>query len=431
MKSTLLLLLSILIMPLFVYAHPIDEIDGIKTYDQKQIITVKSDKIILNIDLTFYALDKTRIWDSIDTNKDRLITSEEQLIWMKKGRQSSWLVFENIKSEFVPSALTFPEYYDFFSVKPAKVIIVFESKHFIKPPTHIEYFYKGKDKVLSQIDIKVEGSDQIAIETIKKRTSNSLYISLKKGTGMSSAVPGIKATDAVSSFLNTYIKSENVSFNLQVYALFTALILGAIHALTPGHGKAITAGYLVGSKGTLIHAVYLGVIITVTHTASVFILGAITLFLSAYIVPATIIKSLNLISGMLIVGFGLSLLLQRIKYLIEDRNILHEHTKLQNKPLTFKHLLAFGISGGIVPCVDALAILLVAVSLQKIIFGLLILLTFSIGLSAALTVSGMLAITAQKKVFQRFERLNRIEHYLGIISAVVVTILGIILLIKL
>ncbi|MGA2421675.1 MAG: hypothetical protein ABSG69_16485, partial [Candidatus Acidiferrum sp.] len=77
--------------------------------------------------------------------------------------------------------------------------------------------------------------------------------------------------------------------NLSFWFLFTAALiaagLGALHALEPGHGKTIVAAYLVGSRGTAKHAVFLGIIVTAAHTAGVYLLGALTLYASKYIVP--------------------------------------------------------------------------------------------------------------------------------------------------
>lgn len=433
MKSAvcLILLYFVFLLPRLTFAHPVDEIDGVKTYDQKQTLSIGRNVVTLSIDLTFYALDKTRLWDSIDLNKDRKVSDMEKNIWMRKGQKSSWLMISEKRVDFSPTRLSFPDYYDFFSSKPAYVNIEFISKVTVNPPQTVEYHYKGKDRDLSEIKILAKGVDDVTVSKVRKLSAEVLSLNLRKGIQDTGRVLGVATTDRVSSFLNTYIKSENVPFNVQMYALIIAMILGAIHALTPGHGKAITAGYLVGSRGTILHAIYLGVIITVTHTASVFLLGAGTLFLSAYVVPSTIIKTLNVVSGVLIVGFGVFLLIQRIRAVIRKESLTHEHTHMKVDSLTWKHLLAFGITGGIVPCVDALAILLVAVALQKIVFGFIILIVFSIGLAFALTVTGMVAVAAKKSVLKRYNNLYCVENYLGIVSAIIVTILGGIMLVKL
>ena len=81
------------------------------------------------------------------------------------------------------------------------------------------------------------------------------------------------------------IQTEHISLWFLFTAALIAISLGGLHALEPGHGKTIVAAYLVGSKGTARHAVLLGLIVTLSHTAGVFTLGAITLYASRYIVP--------------------------------------------------------------------------------------------------------------------------------------------------
>lgn len=62
-------------------------------------------------------------------------------------------------------------------------------------------------------------------------------------------------------------------------------VLGAVHALSSGHGKTLVDAYLVGSRGTPQAAIWLGLTTTVTHTLAVFILGVTTLLASHHIAP--------------------------------------------------------------------------------------------------------------------------------------------------
>src|SRR5262249_56451525 len=94
-------------------------------------------------------------------------------------------------------------------------------------------------------------------------------------------------------------------------ALIVAVGLGALHALEPGHCITVVAAYLVGTRGPPRHALYLGLIVTATHTAGVYLLGAVTLFLSHYIVPERLYPWLGGISGVIITGLGIGLLLRR------------------------------------------------------------------------------------------------------------------------
>ena len=99
-----------------------------------------------------------------------------------------------------------------------------------------------------------------------------------------------------------------------VFLLLAAFAWGAIHALSPGHGKTMVAAYLVGTKGTARHALALGAIVTTTHTIGVFALGLITLALTQYILPEQLYPWLNLVSGLMVVAVGASVLRPRIRW---------------------------------------------------------------------------------------------------------------------
>ena len=103
-------------------------------------------------------------------------------------------------------------------------------------------------------------------------------------------------------------------------ALAVAVGLGAFHALEPGHGKTLVAAYLVGSRGTVKHALLLGLIVTAAHTAGVYLLGAITLYASKYIVPERLYPWLGAISGVMIAALGLILLVRRYRAETECRD---------------------------------------------------------------------------------------------------------------
>ena len=101
--------------------------------------------------------------------------------------------------------------------------------------------------------------------------------------------------------------------------LLAAFGWGALHALSPGHGKAMVAAYLVGTRGAPRHAVALGGIVTVTHTIGVFALGLVTLLLSQWVLPEDLYPWLNLAAGLLIVAVGLSVLGSRVRWAQEHR----------------------------------------------------------------------------------------------------------------
>jgi ABC-type nickel/cobalt efflux system permease component RcnA len=227
------------------------------------------------------------------------------------------------------------------------------------------------------------------------------------------------------------ITRDHLSAGFVLLSLLVAMFWGAAHALSPGHGKSIVAAYLVGSRGTPRHAVFLGLTVTVTHTVGVFALGLVTLSLSAFIVPDTLYPWLNLVSALLIVCVGLSVLRWRVREWRKRDVFGHDHGHghhhhdhhHQDHALSPRRLLGIGISGGIVPCPTALVVLLAAISLHRVGYGLVLILAFSLGLAGAMTAIGIVAVSA-KRVFRRVDFDGGLIRFLPAVSALVVLGLG-------
>jgi ABC-type nickel/cobalt efflux system permease component RcnA len=264
---------------------------------------------------------------------------------------------------------------------------------------------------------------------------------------------------------------------LFVVLLLAAFAWGAIHAISPGHGKAMVAAYLVGTRGTARHAVALGAIVTVTHTIGVFALGLVTLFLSQYILPEDLYPWLNLAAGLLIVAVGLGVLRARLRWRKErlavgeaagaepDPNThmhLHgehdhdhghehghghdhghdhdhrgerhphggEHNDERVPETTWKGLTGMGISAGIIPCPTALVVLLAAITQEEVALGLLLIVVFSLGLAATLTVLGLAVVYTKRlatRVGSRVDFSRRFIAALPALSTVVILALGVVL----
>ena len=219
-------------------------------------------------------------------------------------------------------------------------------------------------------------------------------------------------------------------------ALGVAFFLGGAHALTPGHGKTVVAAYLVGSRGRVLDAIYLGAVVTFTHTASVFVLGLATLYASTQFDPNVVSKWLTLASGILVAGIGLYLLVQRSRgddphhhdsgIHHHHRSHSHSHSHGHSHDIGKGSLLSLGISGGLVPCPEALIVLIFAVSIQRIAFGLALLTAFSIGLAAVLIAIGIAMVYAGPAMRKATGDAPWLKH-LPIASALVVTVLGMIM----
>jgi len=129
----------------------------------------------------------------------------------------------------------------------------------------------------------------------------------------------------MTDYLPRLLHQQELTPGMIAVALGVAFVLGAAHALTPGHGKTIVAAYLVGSRGTLKHAVFLGAMVTFTHTVSVFLLGLATLFLFHYVVPQNVIQVLGAVSGLSIVAIGGWMLYKRLRHEQQHRHGVHHH----------------------------------------------------------------------------------------------------------
>jgi ABC-type nickel/cobalt efflux system permease component RcnA len=237
------------------------------------------------------------------------------------------------------------------------------------------------------------------------------------------------------------ITTRSLSLWFLITAAFIAFGLGALHALEPGHGKTIVAAYLVGSRGTARHALLLGLIVTASHTAGVFALGAITLYASRYIVPEQLYPWLGVFSGLTIAGLGGYMFLRRWSGLDLD----HSHTSGQfhshwfssskqsavspepteaAKSVSLYQLFALGITGGIIPCPAALVVLLSAFALHRIGLGFFLIIAFSLGLASVLIGFGMLMVYGRR--FLAGMRMNGplTTRWLPVASAAFMTILG-------
>lgn len=183
-----------------------------------------------------------------------------------------------------------------------------------------------------------------------------------------------------------------------ILLLLAAMGWGALHALSPGHGKGMVAAYLVGTRGTARHAVGLGLTVTVTHTVGVFALGLVTLSLSAYVLPEHLLPYLTLASGLMVVAVGAGVLRGRARHARAHHHGQHgdghHHHHHHHDDLTPRGIVAMGAAAGIIPCPSALVVLLAAIAQGEIALGLLLIVAFSAGLALTLTVLGLAVVYA-------------------------------------
>lgn len=268
---------------------------------------------------------------------------------------------------------------------------------------------------------------------------------------------GIPTIDGTRDRLTELIAVPTLSPLVALFGLLFAIVLGGLHAMSPGHGKTIVGAYLIGSRGTAKHAAFLGLTVTITHTLGVFALGLITLFASQYILPETLFPVLSFVSGAIVLGIGLSLFVRRLRGTVRGATHQHDHDHdhhhdhdhdhdhpsdplmphshggvahthmppgADGTPVTWRSLLALGISGGLLPCPSALVVLLSAISLHRVGYGLLLVLAFSVGLAATLTAVGLVFVYAGSLLKRKNGMVNRVMPVLSVISSFVIACAG-------
>ena len=240
-----------------------------------------------------------------------------------------------------------------------------------------------------------------------------------EGPGTPPALSAAPAADERAGGFESLVARDVLGACVVLLSLLLAVFWGAAHALTPGHGKAIVAGYLVGTRGRPRHAVLLGLIVTATHTAGVFALGLVTLLLSRFIVPERIYPWLTLASGVLVIAVGAGVLLRRAR-----RAHHHHHHHSHEHDPGRGGLLGVGIAAGLLPCPSALVVLLSAIALQRIGLGLALVAAFSVGLAATVTAVGLLAVLA-RRAFGRLSLDGRLVRALPAASAFLILAVGV------
>ncbi len=285
------------------------------------------------------------------------------------------------------------------------------------------------------------------------------------------APPVIGETPAVqhsSGGFESLIERGDLSLGVILISLLIAAFWGSVHALTPGHGKALVAGYLVGTKGKPRHAFLLGATVTVTHTFGVFALGLVTLLLSQFIVPDQLYPWLTLVSGLLVVVVGVGVLRSRLRTggwadhehgdeththgshehghhehshaehhhhdhvdhaHSHDRGHTYDHAASSDDSFTSRGILGVGIAAGLLPCPSALVVLLSAIAVHRVGFGFALIAAFSLGLAATITCIGLVAVFA-RRAFSRVSFEGRVVRALPALSALVILGVGVALTVK-
>ena len=249
-----------------------------------------------------------------------------------------------------------------------------------------------------------------------------------------------------------------------------AIVLGALHAFEPGHGKTLIAAYMIGTKGRAIDGMLLGLIVTFTHTFSVILLGILAQILSHSYSESQLHAWLGLGSSAIILAVGIWMLKQRLSdstghnhiHLFggghdhghnhshlsggdHDHGHNHEHSHAHSAEHSHSHddscnhshspeavvterynkwnLLLLGISGGLIPCPAAIATLLAAIAAGRVAQGLIMAVFFSLGLGLVMMTIG-LVLSQASRFTEKIGANQEFSRRMGILSALIIITLG-------
>ncbi len=442
------LIVVLLAWPSSTGAHPLDE------FYQVTYVGVGSHRITLQIEQYTGILIAPQIVTLVDTSGDNQVSENESQAYAER-----FLNDIDFEIDGQPAPLT-PTNFEFstpLELQAGTGVIRF---HLIAdlPDDHHgshQLYYKNNFRP----DISVYLVNAISNETrwvsISRQERDVFQSSLRADYTINPNTPAAANADpagqpspietpsnipAGQERLTRYLYEANLSPLLLIAALGLAALLGGLHALTPGHGKTLVAAYLIGSRGTPGHAVILGSIVTFTHTASVIVIGLLALLASQFIVPNLLVPALEVLSGLLVVILGLRLLRSRWHTSTGEHHHHHqqqhdydhphehphEHDHHHHLPekVTLGDLLTLGISGGLVPCPEALGVMLIAIGLNRILLGLGMIVAFSFGLAAVLIVIGILLVRSKSLLDRPGGMGGRWQKWLPRASAMIVTVLG-------
>jgi nickel/cobalt transporter (NicO) family protein len=417
-------------------AHPIDE------YVQNTYIDLASDRTTLQIDLTPGVLVAPEVVTLIDADGDGEISEAEGEAYA----EDAVLRDVSLAVDGEPQPLTlvdssFPTPLDMAAgMGTIRLSVAAEAPGVSLPGDHSLSYRNDHEPVKSKYLVNAfkDASGKVEISQQERdRLQNGIqvdYTTAPDAPATSSGVIDASADAAGSSIperqqrLVGYLRETTLLPWLFVVGLGLSALLGGLHALTPGHGKTLVAAYLIGSRGTVRHAAALGGIVTFTHTASVIGVGLLALLAGQYILPDVLVPALEVGAGLLVVALGARLVQARWMtrgghHDHHDHDPHHHH--LPKGEVRLGDLLAMGVSGGLVPCPEALGVMLIAIGLGRIGLGLALIVAFSFGLAAVLIAIGILLVRCKSRLDRLGKPGSPWQRLLPLVSAAVVTLLGV------
>ncbi len=419
-----------------IYAHGPDQVD------HNFYLSFHQNKLVLRLEIPIGELLGFIQKQKMDIDKNGIISQKEQNDFIKKFTQER---LKDITISLNKQENAFSHSHTTIEITTEKVIpsimmIKIFLEHDLSQDTHTKnftlYIKDGADKNITQF-INLFTENNIQVVNMEKE----LLFGEERIFNLSFIIPptnGIiinknqpqnipQNTSRLYDKIKTYLTTTNISIKTLILLFCFAIFLGILHALEPGHGKSIMSAYVLATKGAVFDIILLGIIVVITHTTIVFILGLTTLYFSQYVLPQTIYPYLSFLSSLLIILLGLNLIRKNA-----ITNQAHTHIKsihLTNSYL--KDIIQFGISGGLVPCPAAIAILLTSIQFNKITIGIVLIVALSIGIAITLILVGIVAIYTKKFILHNNNHSHSsLQIFLPVLSGIFITMLGTMLLLK-
>ena len=277
------------------------------------------------------------------------------------------------------------------------------------------------------------------------------------------AVPGgVTGADLPSIFRQTDLTPIVI-----LLSLLTAVGLGAGHALTPGHGKTLMAAYLVGTRGTALHALGLGLSVSISHTAGILVLAGVVVGFSGVVAPDVVVRWAPIVAAISIVLIGGWMLFAEVRrrraahasghahapehghgsaHGHDHRHahtpahshepashshggITHSHAPSPGSSITWRSLFLLGLAGGLIPSTSALLILLGSIAAGRPAFGFILVVAFGLGMAAVMGGIGFALVAARDRVdhVELGAGLARLRETVPLVASVVVLSFGLVL----
>ena len=424
-------------------AHPIDE------YVQNTYIDPAPDRTTLELNLTPGVLVAPEMVALIDTDGDGEISETEGEAYSNEVLRDVSLEVDGEPQPLTLTSSQFPTPLDMSAgmgmirlqiaagwpaATPGEHQLYYRNDH---QPVNSKYLVNAFKKS-SEVEILLQDRERLQhairvdyVVTPEASATSDDAVAASTEDGGADVGTTVDVSDR-AQWLASYLYETTLSPWLLALVLGLSALLGGLHALTPGHGKTLVAAYLIGSRGTVRHAAALGGIVTLTHTASVIGVGLLALLAGHYILPDVLVPALEVCAGLLVVALGVRLLWARWRthgghrHHHDHGHYHHEdHHHLPKGDVRLADLLAMGVSGGLVPCPEALGVMLIAIGLGRIGLGLVLIVAFSLGLAAVLIAIGILLVRCKSRLDRLGKPGSAWQRLLPLVSAVIVTVLGV------